>query len=81
MQFPLNPDKPLTRGMYSEPTEVAADPFPAKFLCNREGCAGTAEEVGYEITLVGVALRMRSKKCFGFLGGVTSVLIGLRIYR
>jgi len=48
LQFALDADEALARGVNSEAPEVATDPFAPELFCDGERGAGTAEEVGDE---------------------------------
>ncbi len=68
--FPLNADEALARGVDGELAEVTADPLAAELLGHREGGAGTREEVGHDVALVGAGFDDALEEGFGFLGGI-----------
>lgn len=51
-ELTLHADETFAGCMDSKATEITADPFAAKLFCDSQGCAGTAEKIGDEITFV-----------------------------
>ena len=74
-QLPLHANQAFTRRVNGELAQIAGDPFAPEFFRHRRRGAGTAEEIGDEVTFVAGCFDDAFEQGFGFLGGVTKSFI------
>jgi len=75
--FALHADHALARGVDGEFAEIGGDPLAAQLFCDGCGCAGAAEEVGYEVAFVAGRFDNAFEQGFGLLRGIMPRLVSL----
>jgi hypothetical protein len=67
LQIPLHLDQPLAGGVDAELAEIAGDPLAPELFSHGGGGAGTAEEIGDNVSGITARFNYANQKIFRFL--------------